>query len=99
MIGSLNLLSMLQWQPLLMYWKPCRVRDDCITVAVEDMPDEGLDQPLRLDKLANEVTCQASVTCSHHPVKPSNEIEFIILIPFWLALKHSHALTMFVKGS
>ncbi|KAK9915598.1 hypothetical protein WJX75_001370 [Coccomyxa subellipsoidea] len=33
-----------------------RVRDDCITVAVEDMPDEGLEQPLRLDKLANEVT-------------------------------------------
>ncbi len=33
----------------------CRVRDDCITVAVEDVPDEGLDQPLRLDKLANEV--------------------------------------------
>ena len=32
-----------------------RVRDDCITVAVDEMPDEGLDQPLRLDKLANEV--------------------------------------------
>lgn len=30
------------------------MRDDCITVAVEEMPDEGLDQPLRLDKLANE---------------------------------------------
>ena len=33
----------------------CRVRDTCIVVAVEEMPDEGLDQPLRLDKLANEV--------------------------------------------
>ena len=75
------------------------MRDDCITVAVEDMPDEGLDQPLRLDKLANEVTCQASVPSSHHPVKPSNEIDFIISILFWLALDYSHALTMFVKGS
>lgn len=37
------------------------MRDDCITVAVEDMPDEGLDQPLRLDKLANEVTYQSSM--------------------------------------
>lgn len=33
----------------------CRVKDTCIIVAVEEMPDEGLDQPLRLDKLANEV--------------------------------------------
>jgi hypothetical protein len=33
----------------------CRVKDTCIIVAVEDMPDDGLDQPLRLDKLANEV--------------------------------------------
>ena len=24
-------------------------------VAIEEMPDEGLDQPLRLDKLVNEV--------------------------------------------
>ena len=32
-----------------------RVRDDAITVALEEMPEEGLDQPLRLDKLANEV--------------------------------------------
>lgn len=32
-----------------------RVREDCITVAVEEPPDEGLDQPLRLEKLANEV--------------------------------------------
>ena len=35
-----------------------RVKEDCITVAVEEAPDEGLDQPLRLEKLANEVcTC------------------------------------------
>ena len=33
----------------------CRLKDTCIIVAVEEMPDEGLDQPLRLDKLANEV--------------------------------------------
>ena len=33
----------------------CRVWDTSIVVAVEEMPDEGLDQPLRLDKLANEV--------------------------------------------
>ncbi len=32
-----------------------RVKDDQIVVAVEDPPDEGLDQPLRLEKLANEV--------------------------------------------
>ena len=32
-----------------------RVRDTAIIVAVEDAPEEGLDQPLRLDKLANEV--------------------------------------------
>ena len=32
-----------------------RVKEDCITVAVEEAPDEGLDQPLRLEKLANEV--------------------------------------------
>ena len=33
-----------------------RIRDTSIVVAVEDVPDEGLDVPLRLDKLANEVT-------------------------------------------
>ncbi|CAL5218349.1 g9 [Coccomyxa viridis] len=33
-----------------------RVWDTSIVVAVEEMPDEGLEQPLRLDKLANEVT-------------------------------------------
>ena len=32
-----------------------RVKDDSIVVAVEEPPDSGLDQPLRLDKLANEV--------------------------------------------
>lgn len=35
-----------------------RVREDSITVAVEEAPDEGLDQPLRLEKLANEVKAQ-----------------------------------------
>ena len=32
-----------------------RVRDTSIVVAVDDAPEEGLDQPLRLEKLANEV--------------------------------------------
>ena len=32
-----------------------RVKDDSIVVAVEEVPEGGLDQPLRLDKLANEV--------------------------------------------
>ena len=31
------------------------MRDGSITVAAEELPDEGLDQPLRLEKLANEV--------------------------------------------
>jgi len=40
-----------------------RVKEDCITVAVEEAPDEGLDQPLRLEKLANEVcTCDRLMT-------------------------------------
>lgn len=33
-----------------------RVRETSITVAVDDYPDEGLDVPLKLEKLANEVT-------------------------------------------
>lgn len=33
----------------------CRVRDTAIVVAVDEPPEEGLDQPLRLEKLANEV--------------------------------------------
>ena len=37
-----------------------RIRNDSITVAVDDVPDEGLDQPLRLQKLANEVRLQYS---------------------------------------
>ncbi|MEW5310653.1 MAG: hypothetical protein WDW38_002430 [Sanguina aurantia] len=35
-----------------------RVKDCCVIVAVDDVPDEGLEQPLRLEKLANEVTFQ-----------------------------------------
>mmetsp|Transcript_21344 Transcript_21344/g.63962 ORF Transcript_21344/g.63962 Transcript_21344/m.63962 type:complete len:204 (+) Transcript_21344:553-1164(+) len=34
-----------------------RVRDTAIVVAVDDVPSEGLEQPLRLEKLANEVCC------------------------------------------
>lgn len=33
-----------------------RVKESSITVAVDDPPDEGLDVPLKLEKLANEVT-------------------------------------------
>jgi ATP-dependent RNA/DNA helicase IGHMBP2 len=33
-----------------------RIRDNAIVVAVDDAPDEGLDVPLRLEKLANETT-------------------------------------------
>lgn len=40
-----------------------RVKEDCITVAVEEAPDEGLDQPLRLEKLANEVRVCAFCLC------------------------------------
>lgn len=32
-----------------------RIRDEYITIAVEADIDEGFDQPLRLEKLANEV--------------------------------------------
>ena len=34
------------------------IRDGSITVAVDEAPEEGLEQPLRLEKLANEVTYQ-----------------------------------------
>ncbi|KAK9808936.1 hypothetical protein WJX72_006613 [[Myrmecia] bisecta] len=33
-----------------------RVKEEVIIIAVEEAPDDGLDQPLRLEKLANEVT-------------------------------------------
>ncbi|GAB4814237.1 hypothetical protein N2152v2_001283 [Parachlorella kessleri] len=35
-----------------------RVKEQSLVVAVEEMPDEGLDVPLRLEKLANTVTHQ-----------------------------------------
>ena len=50
----------------------CGGGDTAIVVAVEDAPEEGLDQPLRLDKLANEVWgvwwCveSGSYTCCAH---------------------------------
>ena len=31
-----------------------RIREDAMTVALEEAPEQALDQPLRLDKLANE---------------------------------------------
>lgn len=34
----------------------CRLRDSSITVAVDEAPDDGLEQPLRLEKLANEAS-------------------------------------------
>lgn len=33
-----------------------RIKDNSIVLAVDDPPEEGLDSPLRLEKLANEVT-------------------------------------------
>jgi hypothetical protein len=36
------------------------VRDTCIIVAVDEPPEEGLEQPLRLEKLANEVSSSGS---------------------------------------
>lgn len=32
-----------------------RVREGSLVVAVDEAPEDGMDQPLRLDKLANEV--------------------------------------------
>lgn len=32
-----------------------RIREDALTVALEEAPPDALDQPLRVDKLANEV--------------------------------------------
>ncbi|XP_073107835.1 uncharacterized protein [Elaeis guineensis] len=34
----------------------CRLKDSSITVAFDDIPEEGLNTPLRLEKVANEVT-------------------------------------------
>jgi hypothetical protein len=42
----------------------CRVRDTAIVVAVDEPPEEGLDQPLRLEKLANEVRA-LPLQCGH----------------------------------
>ena len=36
----------------------CRVEDRSVTVAVDEVPEDGMDVPLRLVKLANEVTYQ-----------------------------------------
>lgn len=33
-----------------------RVKDTSLVIAVDDVPEEGMDQPLRLEKLANEVS-------------------------------------------
>ncbi|KAL4856486.1 DNA-binding protein SMUBP-2 [Chlorella vulgaris] len=35
-----------------------RVKDAAITLAVDEVPEEGLDVPLRIEKMANEVTYQ-----------------------------------------
>jgi ATP-dependent RNA/DNA helicase IGHMBP2 len=32
-----------------------RIKDNAIIIAVDDVPEDGLDSPLRLEKLANEV--------------------------------------------
>jgi hypothetical protein len=40
------------------------VRDTVLVVAVDEPPEEGLEQPLRLEKLANEVCCAPHSTQS-----------------------------------
>lgn len=37
-----------------------RVKDEEIIIAVEDVPEDGLNQPLRLEKLVNEVALKAA---------------------------------------
>jgi hypothetical protein len=32
-----------------------RIKDNSVVVAVDEVPDEGMEQPLRLEQLANEV--------------------------------------------
>lgn len=41
-----------------------RLHESSLVVAVDEAPDEGLDQPLRLEKLAN------TVRATHHPPLP-----------------------------
>jgi hypothetical protein len=40
---------------LLEFGALCIVQDNAIIIAVDDVPEDGLDSPLRLEKLANEV--------------------------------------------
>lgn len=47
-----------------------RVRDDALVVAVDDVPEEGLDAPLRVEKLANDVTYKRLKVCSGTPGEP-----------------------------
>lgn len=35
----------------------CIEQDSSITVAFDDIPEDGLNSPLRLEKVANEVCC------------------------------------------
>lgn len=42
------------------------MRDTAIIIAVDEPPEEGLDQPLRLEKLANEVRVFFGDTWSGH---------------------------------
>ena len=35
-------------------------QDSSITVAFDDIPEDGLNSPLRLEKLANEVLCHCA---------------------------------------
>lgn len=64
-----------------------RVKDTQIIVAVDDAPDEGLDVPLRLEKLANEVTYKrlkdtltalssSAAGSSNHPGGPLVDVMF-----------------------
>lgn len=73
MIARSGLLQMFLWYTAMLICKSlvwnldaylclciCRVKDTSIVIAVDEPPEEGLDQPLRLEKLANEVGAQSS---------------------------------------
>lgn len=42
-----------------------RIKEDSITVAVDEMPDTGLDVPLKIEKMANEVTHKRLMNTLH----------------------------------
>lgn len=43
------------WRAFCASFGMCNKQDSSITVAFDDIPEEGLNSPLRLEKVANEV--------------------------------------------